>query len=76
MFTFFKVTLVTLPFDQVNSINRGHILTKTNQHVKNLKIRSGKQVYIVCNKNDHCDLELSPSEPIIKPISTLNMKAL
>ena len=36
MFTlyFTKVIRVTLPLDKVNLINTGHVLTKTNQHVK------------------------------------------
>ena len=35
IFVFTKVTLVTLPLYQMNShFNRGHVLTKTNQHVK------------------------------------------
>jgi len=29
-----QVTFVTLTFDQVNKIIRGHVLTKTNHHVK------------------------------------------
>ena len=29
-----QVTFVTLTFDQVNKIVRGHVLTKTNHYVK------------------------------------------
>jgi len=81
-----QVTLVTLTFN-LSKINRGHVLTKTNQKVdyKSSVINNSQEneLKTFFYKSDPCDLHLWPSNPtsigVLSPqrqISIWNMKAL